>query len=112
MNKIKQLVLLISLLILTSCATSKHGTFVASTYVDPAIVGEKIIGKVSGESRQTWFLYIFPVGKAPSTDDAIRDAKSKIEGTQYLTDLSIDDRNYFGFGYSEHAIEVQATASK
>lgn len=70
------------------------------------------MGKVSGESKQTWILYIFPIGKAPSTDEAIMDAKSKVEDTKYLTDLSIDDRTYWGVGYSEYVIEVKATASK
>ena len=112
MNKSKQLILLTTLFILSSCATSKHGTFVASTYVDPTIMGAEVAGKVSGESAQTWFLYIFPIGNAPSTDEAIRDAKSKVEDAKYLTDLSIDDRNYWKFGYSEHVIEVKATANK
>ncbi|MFT5727068.1 MAG: hypothetical protein ACI8PB_001200 [Desulforhopalus sp.] len=112
MNKSKPLILFTTLVILSSCATSKHGTFVASTYVDPAIIGEEVVGKVSGESKQTWLLYIFPIGKAPSTDEAIMDAKSKVEDTKYLTDLSIDDRTYWGFGYSEYVIEVKATASK
>ena len=112
MNKGKQLLLFATLLTLSSCATAQHGTFVASTYVDPTIRGAEVVGKVSGESKQTWLLYILPIGKAPSTDEAIMDAKSKVEGTKYLTDLSIDDRTYWGFGYSEYVIEVKATASR
>lgn len=112
MNKGKQLLLFTTLLILSSCATAQHGTFVASTYVDPTITGVEVVGKVSGESKQTWLLYLFPIGETPSTDEAIMDAKSKVVGTRYLTDLSIDGRTYWGLGYSEYVIEVKATASK
>jgi len=112
MNKIKQLILMATLLLLSSCATSNHGTFVTSTYVDPALISEEVLGKIFGESKQTWLLYIFPIGKAPSTDEAIIDAKSKVEGTKFLSDLSVDDRMYWKFGYKEQVIEVNATAHK
>jgi hypothetical protein len=112
MNNIKQLIVMTTLLLLSSCATSNHGTFVTSTYVDPALKSEEVVGKISGESKQTWLLYIFPIGKAPSTDEAILDAKSKVEGTKFLTDLSVDDRIYWKFGYKEQVIEVNATAHK
>lgn len=101
------------LLFLSSCATSNHGTFVSSTYVEQnEKTGAKVAGKVTGESSQSWFLYIFPLGEAPSTNEAILDAKSKIEGTKFLTDLSIDDRTYWRFGYSEQVVKVEATAYK
>jgi len=111
-SKVKQLLLIATLLMVCGCTTSNHGTFVASTYVDPKVTSKDVVGKVNGESKQIWILYIFPHGEAPSTDKAIIDAKSKIEGTKYLTDLSIDDRTYWNFFYSEKVIEVKATAHK
>ncbi len=99
------------LFIFTGCTTANHGTFVPSTYVQKeADVRGKMIGEVTGVSSQTWVLYIFPLGKAPSTSKAISDAKSKYEGTKYLTDLSIDDRIYWGVGYSQQVISVEAKA--
>jgi len=112
MRKVKQLLLIATLLMVCGCATSNHGTFVASTYVDPEVISKEVVGKVYGVSKQIWILYIFPLGKAPSTDEAITNAKSKVEGTKYLTDLSIDNRTYWKFGYSEKVIEVKATAHK
>ena len=112
MIKSKQLILILTMLLLSGCATSNHGTFVAYTYIDPALKDSEAVGKITGESKQTWLLYIFPIGKAPSTDDAITDAKSKVEGTKYLTDLSVDDRVYWKFGYKEQVIEIHATAHK
>ena len=102
-----------AMFLLNSCATSNHGSFVSSTYIEP--VPEAIhqeAGSVIGVSKQTWLLYVFPIGESPSTDDAISDAKSKIKGTRFLTDISIDDRTYWKFGYSEQVIEVKATAYK
>ncbi len=110
--KIHIILILAAAIMLAGCATSHHGTFISSTYIESGSGCSKAVGKVSGESKQTWVLYIFPVGKAPSTDDAIRDAKSKIEGTEYLTDLAVDDRMYWKIGYSEQVIEVKATAHK
>ena len=112
MSKVKQLLLIAVLLIVCRCATSNHGTFITSTYVDPKVISEEVVGRVYGESKQIWILFIFPLGEAPSTDEAIMDAKSKVEGTKYLTDLSIDNRIYWKFGYSEKVIEVKATAHK
>ncbi|BCS96918.1 hypothetical protein DSLASN_25500 [Desulfoluna limicola] len=113
MHKLKSVVSVMVLFLLCSCATSNHGTFVASTYTAPSDkTSYKPAGKVTGESTQTWFLYIFPVGDSPSTNSAIQDAKSQIEGTKFLTDLSIDDKTYWKFGYSEQAVKVEATAYK
>lgn len=101
------------LLILGGCATSNHGTFVNSTYIKEGHqISNQVLGNVRGESRQVWFLYIFPIDESPSTSQALLDAKNKIEGTVFLTDVSIDDRTYWKFGYSEHAIEVDAVANK
>jgi len=93
------------------CTTANHGTFVPSTYVEQdSDVQGQMISEVTGISSQTWFLYIFPLGEPPSTSKAISDAKSKYEGTKYLTDLAIDDRMYWGFGYSQQVISVEAKA--
>lgn len=107
------LISLIAILLLNGCATGNHGTFITSTFVEPNKNSENLfIGKVGGESSQTWFLYIFPMGEAPSTDKAISDAKAAINGTKYLTDLSIDDRTYWKIGYSRQVIKVEANAYK
>ena len=113
MKKINSLIYLIILAILSSCATSNHGSFVPSTHkhINDETVS-KNCQKVIGESKQTWFLYIIPIGNAPSTDEAISDAKSKINDTKYLTDLSIDDRTYWKIGYSEQVIETRANACR
>lgn len=113
MNKIRVLFFIAAMLFLNSCATSNHGSFVPSTYKETheETVNEKGT-KVIGVSKQTWFLYIFPMGNAPSTDEAISDAKSKIKDTKFLADLSIDDRTNWKVGYSEQLIEVKATAFK
>ena len=111
MLKTGNLVLLLTIVLSAGCATSHHGTFVASTYLDAGkdYQGE-FLGAVSGESRQTWVLYLFPRGEAPSTSKAIEDAKSKIAGTKILTDVSIDNETHWKFGYSIRVIEVEASA--
>lgn len=102
-----------AILLLSSCATSNHGSFASSTYIDPITKPVyQEVGTVIGASKQTWFLYVFPIGESPSTAEAISDAKSKIFGTRFLTDITIDDRTYWKFGYSEQVIEVKATAYK
>ncbi len=95
------------------CTTANHGTFVSSTYVETNSQTEAgLIGEVVGESSQTWFLYIFPLGDAPLTMKAILDAKSKKETTQYVADVAIDGRIYWKFGYSKQVVIVEATAYK
>lgn len=111
--RLKSILYIVILFLLYSCATSNHGTFVSSTFLgeDRGTVNTEL-GKVTGVSKQEWFLYIFPIGKAPSTDEAISNAKAKIKGTKYLTDISIDNRTYWKFGYSVQVIEVKAAAYK
>jgi len=107
MHTLKSFVSVMVLFLLCSCATSNHGTFVASTYTEPSDKTScKPASKVTGESTQTWVLYIFPVGDSPSTNSAILDAKSQIEGTKFLTDISIDDKTYWKFGYSARRGQV------
>lgn len=100
------------LLLLSGCATSHHGNFITSSFNGTDKKDVQVLGKVTGESKQKWLLYVFPTGKAPSTEEAINNAKAKIAGTKFLTDISIDDRTYWKFGYSVQVIEVKATAHK
>lgn len=107
------LIYLTVLLLISGCSTANHGTFVTSTYHDePSQGGGILLGEVTGESSQTWFLYIFPLGGAPSTSKAIADATAKFADTAYLTDLSIDDRTHWGVGFSHQVISVEAKAYK
>lgn len=99
--------------ILSGCTTSQHGNFITSSYIEPSDESDsEFAGKVIGESTQMLILYFIPIGEAPSTNRAIIDAKSKVEGTKYLTDITIDDRTYWKFGYSKAAIKVEANAYK
>lgn len=101
---------LLLMLLAAGCSTSNHGSFTKSSYsANPSPEGVSL-GRVVGESRQTFVFYIFPLGEAPSTNSAILDAKSKIEGTGYLADISIDDRVLWNIGYSEQVIRVEAEA--
>ena len=96
---------------LTGCATATHGNFVPATHVEPeGTQAGDYLGKVVGESSQTWALYLFPVGEPPSTIEAIEDAKSRFAGTRYLTDMAIDNRFIVKFGYSLRVIKVEANA--
>lgn len=111
MKQLLKISLLLFPLWITSCATSNYGSFVASSYIEPGVENE-LLGTVEGESRQTLILYLFPQGDAPSIKQAVRDAKSKIPGTKFLTDIAIDDRTDWGFGYSERIIRIEAKAYK
>jgi hypothetical protein len=93
------------------CTTSLHGSFVTSSYRGDTGGGNlQPKGRVRGESCQTKFLYVFPIGPELSTAKAIQAAKDKYEGTRYLADISIDDRTSWGVGYSVECITVDATA--
>lgn len=99
------------LLLLTACSTGYHGSFVPSTYIGSEDGNNsEQIGPVKGKSCQTRVLYLFPVGPAPSTEEAIRSAKEQYKDTKYLTDISIDDRTEWSIGYSRQCITVEATA--
>lgn len=102
-----------ALLALSNCSTANHGTFATSTFFDQnEEYDREFLGTVVGESSQTWFFYVFPVGDAPSTAKAMSAAKAKIQGTKHLTDLSIDDRMFWKIGYSEQIIRAEADAYK
>lgn len=102
---------LLALLLLAGCNTAFHGSFATNTYIyEEDDVNIELIGPVKGQSCQTKVLYIFPLGPAPSTAEAIQSAKDQLEGTKYLTDVSIDDRVKWEFGYSVQCITVEAKA--
>lgn len=93
------------------CTASRHGSFAANSHMGiPAASPKAGLGPTQGTSCQTRALYLFPIGKEVSTSEAIASAMSKHEGTQYITNVSIDDRTRWGFGYSEQCITVDATA--
>ncbi|WP_019614894.1 hypothetical protein [Psychromonas ossibalaenae] len=100
-------------LLLSGCSTASHGTFISNTFIDQNIPAKGLYAADAvGESAQTWFLYIIPMGEAPSTNAAIENAKQQNHGTKYLTDLSIDDRTAWHFGYSIQSIKVEGKAYK
>lgn len=106
--------LLFTILILsvfTACTTSYHGSFTASTShgCQPG-QGPKMLGRVMGKSCQTSALYLFPVGPAPSTFEAVQMAKKQFDGTSYLSEISIDDRTEWRIGYAIQCIIVDAIA--
>ncbi|WP_246036996.1 hypothetical protein [Thalassotalea litorea] len=95
---------------LYGCSTANPGIFVSSSYIANPDKAAHFLGEVQGESRQRWILYLIPMGDAPSTQQAIINAKQQISGTRFLADVSIDDRTEWGFGYSEQIIIVNAQA--
>ncbi|WP_223292858.1 MULTISPECIES: hypothetical protein [Shewanella] len=107
------LLLLSTLLLLSGCNLANHGSFIAQTYHSNFDGGEKelvALGLVEGKSCQTSAVYLIPYGESASTQGAIADAKSRIEGTVFLTDVAIDDKLWLEFGYSVQCILVTATA--
>ena len=101
------------LLLLVGCNTGFHGSYVPNTYIYKEDgINSELMGPVTGQSCQTQVLYLFPLGPAPSTDEAVRSAKDQYEGTKYLTDVSIDDRTKWEFGYSIQCITVEAIAHR
>lgn len=110
-SKIKLYISISAILLLSACSTAFHGSFVPSTYVsseDGTNFGQA--GPVKGQSCQIKVLYLFPIGSATSTAEAIQSAREQYEGTKYLTDISIDDRTEWAFGYSIQCITIEATA--
>ena len=100
-------------LLLVGCNTGFHGSFVQNTYIyEEDGINSELIGPVTGQSCQTKVLYLFPLGPAPSTDEAVQFAKDQYEGTKYLTDVSIDDRVKWEIGYSIQCITVEAMAHR
>jgi len=100
--------------LLTGCSTARHGSFVTSTYISNEDRQNSIkeIGAVKGSSYQTMMFYVFPMGPAPSTNEAIQSAKSQYPGIKYISDISIDDRVEWKIGYSIQSITVEGIAHK
>ncbi len=69
-----------------------------------------MLGDVEGQSCQTRPFYIFAMGEPATTEEAIRDAKSRIEGMRFMADISIDDETDWNFLYSVQCITVTDTA--
>jgi len=98
---------------LTGCTTGFHGSFAPNTYIDKEYnTTIEDISPVKGKSCQTRVLYVFPAGPPPSTAEAIQAAKDQYEGTKFLTDISIDDRTEWEFGYSNQCITVEGLAHR
>lgn len=97
------------MLLVAGCAQSLHGSFVASTFraqEGPA----RPLGRVEGRSCQSKILYALPKGERATTERAIEEALSKIENTEFLANVAIDDEVHYGAGYSRRCIVVAATA--
>ncbi|MBL4815667.1 MAG: hypothetical protein JKY74_09310 [Shewanella sp.] len=113
--KLFNFLILTILVLLSGCNSANHGSFVTQTFDGAeanrgAGVALVKLGKVEGKSCQTAILYLIPFDESASTHRAIEDAKSKIEGTALLADISIDDKLWVEFGYSVQCILVSATA--
>ena len=108
----KSYVLLLIFLILIGCSTAKHGSFIKNTYIKNIGESTEVIGPVRGTSCQKKLFYYLPIGTAPSTNEAMEDAKNQYEGTKYISDISIDDRVIWKIGYSIQCISVEGTAHK
>jgi hypothetical protein len=97
--------------LLTACTTSMHGSFVTASYSGGVERQDAVeLGPVEGRSCQTGVLYVFPLGKAPTTDEAISNAKSVREDVRFIADISIDDETKWGIGYLVKCVVVRATA--
>ena len=102
---------IVMLLLLTACSTGFHGSFVANTYIGDNT--KKITpakGLARGDSCQSRVLYLFPKGESPSTQEAIQRAKKQYEGTEYLADVSVENRTEWAFGYLRQCTTVIGTA--
>ena len=97
--------------LLSAYSTSQHGSFVVKSYqggLEQGVVAE--LGSVEERSCQTRFLYIFPRGDSPTTDEAIANARNMHHGTRFIANISIDDKTRWGFGYAVMCIVVRGTA--
>jgi len=102
---------IVILMLLTACSTGFHGSFVANTYINEN--SEKITsakGLARGDSCQTRALYLFPLGEPPSTQEAIQLAKKQYEGTEYLADVTVENRTEWSLGYLRQCTTVTGTA--
>ena len=98
-------------LALAGCVTATPGSITTSTYFDESkYSGLRELGSVSGESCQTRLFYYLPKGKAPSTAEAIADAKAKFPDTVFLADVTVETRVKWGIGFSKVCTVVTAIA--
>ncbi len=101
----------IASLLIGGCTSARHGAFLPMTYADSSHrASAEFIGAVEGESVQNYLFYILPLGTPASTEDAVNKAESPLEGTAFLSNVSIDDRTWWGFGYATQIIRVNARA--
>ena len=97
--------------LLNACTTSLHGSFVTASFTGGVDQRDAVeLGPVEGQSCQTGVLYVFPLSDAPTTDEAIENAKSARGDISFITDISIDDETQWGIGYLEKCVVVRATA--
>ena len=102
---------ILAVLLLSACSTGTHGSFVPNTYISSQDSSKPVkLGPVSGRSCQTLVLYFFPSGPAPSTFEAMKDARGQYEDAKYLVDVSIDNDSEWFLGYSKECISVEAIA--
>ncbi|WP_299806421.1 TRL domain-containing protein [uncultured Shewanella sp.] len=111
-SKVSRFTLILGIFVaMMGCNIANHGSFVTNTYQDVKVSGPLVrLGPVSGQSCQTHFLYLLPMGDSVSSPRAIEEAKNAIKGTIIITDVTIDDTLSFGVGYSEQCINVQGIA--
>lgn len=114
MSKFKNVfVVLLFAFFLAGCSTANNNDFITNTYIDNnKDIQGVYIGPTVGKSQQKWLFYLFPIGEAPSTHNAIENAMQKYSETKYLSDLSIDNRIAWKFGYYIQIINVQGDAYK
>ena len=97
--------------VLAGCVTALPGSITTSTYFDENKYSDsRELGPVSGESCQIRVLYILPKGNAPSTAEAVADAKAQFPNTVFLADVSVETRVKWGIGYSKVCTVVSAIA--
>jgi len=102
---------IVMLLLLTACSTAFHGSFVTNTYIgENAKNITTAKGLARGVSCQTRVLYLFPTGEPPSTQKAIQLAKKQYESTEYLADVTVENRTEWAFGYLRQCTTVIGTA--
>lgn len=112
MSKIRLIYLpVFMILLLTACSTAFHGSFVANTYInDNSKKNTTPRGLARGDSCQTRVLYLFPAGESPSTQEAIQLAIKQHEETEYLANVTVENRTEWEFGYLRQCTTVTGTA--
>ena len=95
----------------SGCTMGLHGSFITNSWAGGGErASAQLIGDVEGRSCQTRVFYVFGTGEPATTDEAIKDAKSKNPDTAFLADISVDDEVKWYFPYSVQCIVVRAEA--